>query len=87
MALTDAKAFRVGDLLPTPLSVEGIPSATISPVKAGSIFKPGAMPSFTPTGFSASEELAKRRTVGEPLAVNYRGRRARVVAQLEDKLS
>ena len=87
MAITDAKAFRVGDPLPTPLSVGGIPPATISPVKAGSIFKPGAMPSFTPTGFSASEELAKRRAVGEPLAASYRSKRLGEVAPLEDKLS
>jgi len=87
MALTDAKAFRVGDPLPTPLSVGDIPPATISPVKAGSIFKPGAMPSFTPTGFSASEELAKRRAVGEPLAASYRTKRLGEVAPLEDKLS
>jgi hypothetical protein len=87
MALTDAKAFKVGEPLPTPLSVGGIPPATISPVKKGSIFKPGAMPSFTPTGFSASDELAKRRAVGEPLAASYRSKRLGEVAPLEDKLS
>ena len=86
MAL-DAKAYRVGDPLPTPLSEGGIPPSSISPVKTGSIFKPGAMPSFTPTGFSASTELAKRRATGEPLAASYRSKRLGEVAPLEDKLS
>ena len=86
MAL-DPKVYPIGSPLPTPLSEGGIPPSSIAPVKKGAIFKPGALPAFTPTGFSATTELDKRRAIGEPLAVTYRGRRAREVAPLEDKLS
>ena len=86
MAL-DPKVYKVGEKLPTPLSKDGVPPSMIAPVAKGSIFKPGAMPSFTPTGFSASSELAKRRATGEPLAASYRSKRLGEVAPLEDKLS
>jgi len=87
MGVLDPKVYPVGEKLPTPLSKDGVPPSMIAPVAKGSIFKPGAMPSFTPTGFSASSELAKRRATGEPLAASYRSKRLGEVAPLEDKLS
>ena len=87
MGLLDPKVYPVGEKLPTPLSKDGIPPSMIAPVEKGKIFKPGAMPAFTPTGFSASTELAKRRATGEPLAASYRSKRLGEVAPLEDKLS
>jgi len=86
MAL-DAKSHTVGEPLPTPLSKDGIPPSSIAPVPKGAIFKPGALPAFTPTGYSATIELGKRRAAGEPLAASYRAKRLGEVAPLEDKLS
>jgi len=82
-----AKSYPIGSPLPTPLSKDGIPPSSIAPVAKGKIFAPGALPAFTPTGFSASDELRKRREAGEPLAASYKTKRLGEVAPLEDKLS
>ena len=86
MAL-DPKVYPIGSPLPTPLSKDGVPPSSIAPVPKGKIFKPGTLPAFTPTGFSATTELDKRRAAGEPLAASYRAKRLGEVAPLEDKLS
>jgi len=82
-----AKSYPIGSPLPTPLSKDGIPPSSIAPVAKGKIFAPGALPAFTPTGFSASDELRRRREAGEPLAASYKAKRLGEVAPLEDKLS
>ena len=86
MALS-AKSYPIGSPLPTPLSKDRIPPSSIAPVAKGAIFTPGALPAFTPTGFSASDELGRRRAAGEPLAASYKAKRFGEVAPLEDKLS
>ena len=86
MALS-AKSYPIGSPLPTPLSKDGIPPSSIAPVPKGAIFKPGTLPAFTPTGYSATIELDKRRAAGEPLAASYRAKRLGEVAPLEDRLS
>ena len=87
MGALSPKVKPVGEALPTPLSKDGVPPASIAPVAKGSIFAPGAIPAFTPTGFSATDELRRRREAGEPLAASYKAKRLGEVAPLEDKLS